>query len=115
MIKAEKVSLQEDTTTFFAQGLITTSDKNLSDVLKRLPRLDVSDDGFVQYQGRNIASLRIEVNDLLGSKYNLATQNLNPENLKTIEIYENHQNIKAFEQAWKRILHQTIPAQGLGY
>ena len=22
---------------------------------------------------------------------------------------------QAFEQAWKRILHQTIPAQGLGY
>ena len=97
VIKAEKVSLQGDTTTFFAQGLITASDKNLSDVLKRLPGLDVSDDGFVQYQGKNIASLRIEGNDLLGSKYNLATQNLNPEDLKTIEIYENHQNIKALE------------------
>ena len=97
IIKAEKVVLQGDTTIFYAQGLITTSDRNLSDVLKRLPGIDVSKDGFVKYHGKNIASLKIEGSDLLGNKYNLATQNIKPEDLKAIELYENHQNIKALE------------------
>ena len=48
IIKAEKVSFEGDTTIFHAQGLVTTSDRNLSDVLKRLPGIDVSEDGYVQ-------------------------------------------------------------------
>lgn len=97
IIKAEKVSFEGDTTIFHAQGLVTTSDRNLSDVLKRLPGIDVSDDGYVQYHGKSIASLKIEGSDLLGSKYNIATKNLRSEDLKTIEVYENHQNVKALE------------------
>lgn len=97
VVQADKVKVRGDTIEYSVPTLVSTDDRNLGDVLKKLPGVDVSKDGRVNYQGKEIGKLYIEGNDLLGSKYNIATQNIDPRDLVSINIYENHQHIRALE------------------
>lgn len=97
VVKARKVQLRGDTIEYSVPAYVSSDDRNLGDILKKLPGMDVTKDGRVEYQGKEIGKLYIEGRDILGSRYNIATQNIDPRDLSTIDIYENHQPIKALE------------------
>lgn len=59
--------------------------------------MDVDVDGRVRYNGKAIVKMYVEGNDLLGSRYNIATRNFDPRDISAIEIYERHQPVKALE------------------
>lgn len=99
VVKAEKVRLRGDTIEYSVPTYVSQDDRNLGDILKKLPGMDVTKEGRVKYQGREIGRLYIEGRDLLGSRYNIATQNIDPQDLAAIDIYENHQPVKALEGA----------------
>ncbi len=97
IIKAEKVKMRGDTISYSIPSIKSTDDRNLSDLLKKLPGIEVAKGGFVYYQGKPINKLYIDGKDILGDKYNIATLNIDPNLLSKLEIYENHQYIKALE------------------
>ena len=97
VVKAEKVRLRGDTIEYSVPTYVSQDDRSLGDILKKLPGMDVTKEGRVKYQGREIGRLYIEGRDLLGSRYNIATQNIDPQDLAAIDIYENHQPVKALE------------------
>ena len=97
VVKAEPVKTRGDTISFSVPTLISKDDRNLSDFLRKLPGVEVNKEGYVMYRGKHISKFYIDGKDFLDSKYNVATQNLNPENLSEVEIFENHQHIKALE------------------
>ena len=97
VIKAGTVRMKGDTLEYSVPALLSQDDRSISDVLKKLPGVDVSKEGRVKYQGRAISRFYIEGKDLLGSRYNVATQNIDPRDLVSIDIYENHQPVKALE------------------
>ena len=99
VVKAEKVRLRGDTIEYSVPTYVSQDDRSLGDILKKLPGMDVTKEGRVKYQGREIGRLYIEGRDLLGSRYNIATQNIDPQDLTAIDIYENHQPVKALEGA----------------
>ena len=94
-VRAEKMEIEGDTIRYYMETLLEPGDRVLGDVLTKLTGVDVSEDGYVQYLGRGISRMYIDSTDLLESQYNLATLNLKPEDIKSIEIYEGHQHIKA--------------------
>ena len=69
-------------------------DRNLADVLARMPGIHVQSDGRVQYDGKPINRFYIEDMNLLGERYSLATQNLSPSDIAAVQVYENHEPIK---------------------
>lgn len=97
VVRAEKVKVRGDTISFSVPTLISDDDRVLSDILVKLPGVEVDDKGYVRYRGIPITRLYIEGNDLLESRYNIATQNIDPRDVGTIHIYENHQPIKALD------------------
>lgn len=97
VVRAKKVQVRGDTTEYSVPTLVSTEDRNLGDLLKKIPGIDVSKEGGIKYQGKAIGKLYIEGRDLLGSRYNIATQNLDPDDLASVSIYQNHQPIKALE------------------
>ena len=97
VIKAPPVVSRGDTISYLIPALTNPADRSLQDVLKRIPGVQVSDKGYVQYNGKPINKFYIEGNDVLDSRYNLAVQNLSPESITTLQIFENHQPIKALE------------------
>lgn len=94
-VKAEKMEVTGDTISYYVPTMLEKGDLVLGDVLSRITGVSVSRDGYVQYMGRSISHMYIDSTDLLESRYNLATNNIDPRDIKSIEIYENHQHIKA--------------------
>ena len=99
VVKAEKVRLRGDTIEYSVPTYVSQDDRSLGDILKKLPGIDVTKEGRVRYQGKEIGKMYIEGRDLLGSRYNIATQNIDPRDLAAIDIYENHQPVKALDGA----------------
>lgn len=97
IIKAEKVSVRGDTISYNVTAIANPADRTLQDLLKRIPGIEVSDKGYVQYNGRSINKFYVEGNDVLDSRYNLVVQNISPENVTTLQILEHHQPVRALE------------------
>lgn len=85
---------QGDTISYYMSNFHRPQDRNLADVLARMPGIHVQSDGRVQYDGKPINRFYIEDMNLLGERYSLATQNLSPSDIAAVQVYENHEPIK---------------------
>ncbi len=72
-------------------------DHYLVDVLKKLPGIEVSENGTISYRGNSINRFNIEGQDLLGNRYNQATRNLPVDAVAQVQIMENDQPIRALK------------------
>ena len=85
---------QGDTISYYMSNFHRPQDRNLADVLARMPGIHVQSDGRVQYDGKPINRFYIEDMNLLGERYSLATKNLSPGDIAAVQVYENHEPIK---------------------
>ncbi|WP_329903897.1 hypothetical protein [Porphyromonas pogonae] len=97
VVKAQPIKRKSDTLVYNASSFVDQSDQYLADMLKKLPGVSVADDGTLSYQGKSINKFYIEGKDLLGSRYNQASQNMPVEAVSQIQVLENHQPIKALK------------------
>ncbi len=97
VIKDAPITRRGDTINYQVNAFAKEQDRSIADVLKRMPGIDVLDDGKVLYQGRPINKYYIEGLDLLAGKYNLANNNLPYKEVTSVQILENHQPIKILD------------------
>jgi len=97
VIKAEKIYYNKDTINYLVSAFTDETDRSIGDVLKKLPGIDVEESGQIKYQGTPINKFYIENMDLLGGRYGIATNNIAPKDISTVQILENHQPIKALD------------------
>lgn len=90
-VKADRIREQGDTITYTVGSFAQAQDRSIGDVLKRMPGIDVSSSGKIQYQGEDINKFYIEGSDLLGGKYGIATNGINHDDVGAVEVMENHQ------------------------
>lgn len=86
-----------DTLVYGVSGFKMKQDRTIGDILKKLPGINVNNDGSVTYQGNAISNFYIEGANLMDEKYGLAVNNIQAEMVKEVEILENHQAIKALK------------------
>lgn len=91
IVKAKRMRESGDTITYLVGSFAQKQDRNIGDVLKRLPGIDVANNGKIQYQGIDINKFYIEGNDLLGGKYGIATNGISYDDIGAVEVLENHQ------------------------
>lgn len=97
VVEAEKVEVHGDTISYSVPAILSNDDRVLGDILVKLPGLEVDNSGFVRYQGQPVSRMYIEGSDLLGSRYNIATQNIDSRDISSIQVYERHQPVRALE------------------
>lgn len=90
-VKADRIREQGDTITYLVGSFAQAQDHSIGDVLNRMPGIDVSESGKIQYQGEDINRFYIEGSDLLGGKYGVATNGISHEDVGVVEVMENHQ------------------------
>lgn len=90
-VKADRIREQGDTISYNVGSFAQSQDRTIGDVLKRMPGIDVSQSGKIQYQGEDINKFYIEGSDLLGGKYGVATNGISHEDVGAVEVMENHQ------------------------
>lgn len=94
-VAAIPVRRSNDTLTYVVGAFAGQSDRTIEDVLKKMPGIDVSSSGAITYNGKAINKFYIEDLDMLGGRYNLATRNIEAKDVASVQVYENHQPIKA--------------------
>ena len=97
VVKSKKVYSRGDTINYNVGSFLSQTDQSIADVLKKMPGITVSDAGQVSYQGKPIKNFYIEGLDLMKGHYGIATNNIDPNNIATVQVLENHQDIKALK------------------
>ena len=67
-VKSEKVWENNDTISYLADAFRDTTDIVIADVLKKMPGIEVKDDGKIEYKGKAISKFYIEDMDMLQSE-----------------------------------------------
>lgn len=96
-VKSEKIWGNEDTINYVVDAFRDTTDIVIADVLKKMPGVEVKDDGKVEYKGKAISKFYIENMDMLQDRYNLATTSMAAEDVATVQVMQNHQPVRALK------------------
>lgn len=96
-VKADKIWQYGDTVNYSVSSFMDETDVSIADVLKKMPGITVRQSGVVEYQGKPISHLYVEGMDLLKGRYGIATNNLSPKAISTVQVLENHQEVKALK------------------
>ena len=96
-VKSEKIWGGKDTVNYVVDAFRDTTDLVIADVLKKMPGIEVKDDGKVEYKGKPISKFYIENMDMLQGRYNLATTSIAATDVASVQVMENHQEVKALK------------------
>ncbi len=121
------ILVKKDTIIINPETFIDGSEVVLEDVLRKLPGIEVSADGNIQVQGKNVEKVLVEGDDLFEKGYKLLTKNLSASVLDKVEILEHYSDnalLKGLEDSEKVALNLTLKDEartqlfgnsGLGY
>ena len=98
-VRMKPIKQSGDTIKYNVSSFQGKDDHYLEDVLKKLPGIEVAENGTISYKGNSINHFNIEGQDLLGNRYNQATRNLPVEAVAQVQIMENDQPIRALKGA----------------
>ncbi|MCS6795781.1 MAG: carboxypeptidase-like regulatory domain-containing protein [Raineya sp.] len=96
-VKVNPVTIRNDTTTYNVRSFASQADRNIKDVLAKMPGVEITDNGLIKYKGKPISKFYIDNLDMLGKRYNLASENVPWDMVDEVEFYENHQDIKLLD------------------
>ena len=94
-IRAPRLSLRGDTVSYNVASFTEAQDRTIADVLRKMPGIEIEKTGEIRYNGEAINKFYIEGMDMLDGRYSLATNNIAPQDVASVEVMENHQPIKA--------------------
>lgn len=97
VVKAQKIYDRGDTINYNVASFMSKNDQSIGDVLKRMPGISVSESGKIAYKGMPIKNFYIEGLDLMKGRYGVATNNVDPNSISTVQVLENYQDIKALK------------------
>ena len=90
-----------DTLRYRVKAFAGKRDRYLEDVIKKLPGVEVKENGRIEYQGTPINKFYIEGQDPLGSNYTQASRNIPINAVDQVEVIEHNQH--------KRVLQGLVP------
>lgn len=97
VVSVAPISRSKDTLNYNVVAFRKQEDVSIEDVIRRLPGIEVATSGEITYQGKSINKLNIEGLDLMGDKYNQATQNMPAEAVSQIQVMENNQPVRVLD------------------
>ena len=90
-----------DTLNYDVAAFSTKQDRVIGDVIKKLPGVEVAENGQISYGGKPINRFYIDGENLLDGRYNIATSSVPSDAVAKIQVLENHQPIKAIKELQK--------------
>ncbi|MDE5714400.1 MAG: Plug domain-containing protein [Muribaculaceae bacterium] len=96
VVRAPHTRVKGDTIVYDVASLTSKSDRNIGDIIRKLPGVTISGN-VIYYDGEPINRFYIEDMNMLGGSYSVAANNINPEDIKSISVYERHQPKKVLK------------------
>lgn len=105
------ITVKKDTIVFKVSSFTNGTEEVVEDILKKLPGVQVGEDGEIKVQGKTIEKVMVEGDDLFEKGYKLLTKNLNSEVINKVEVLENFSDnplLKGIEDSDKIALNLTL-------
>lgn len=84
--------IRNDTTKISVAKYLNQTEQTVEDVLKKIPGVEVLEDGSIKAHGKYISKLLIEGDDILDKNYKLLSKNLDAKVLDAVEILDNFED-----------------------
>lgn len=97
IVVAPKINESGDTLNYNVERFTDETDRTLKDVLQKMPGIQVLENGMILYQNNPINRFYIEDMDMLKDRYGIATNNLNPDDVATVQVLQRHQPVRALK------------------
>ena len=107
VITAKKwpVNVKNDTLTYIPSAFSNGTEKNVEELLKKIPGITVAENGTVSVNGKQVEKVFLDGEDIFSDKYQLITKNLNPKLLGKIEAIDNYSNNPLLRNLQKTNIH----------
>ncbi len=92
-----KIDAHGDTLSYDVGSFAQAEDRSIGDVLRRMPGVEVSENGQIKFNGRNISNFYIDGDDLLNDQYSIGTKTIPHAIVKKLEVLQNHQPLKVLK------------------
>lgn len=89
-----KIRSGNDTLSYDVESFARSEDRSIGDVLKRMPGIEVEENGEIKYNGKRISNFYIDGDDLLNDRYATGAKTIPHDMVKDIEVLQNHQPIE---------------------
>lgn len=96
-VKSLRIRQYGDTLDYTVNSFKQGQDRSIADVIAHMPGMEVKENGTILYQGKAINKFYIEGMDLMGGKYAMASENLSADKVRKVQVYENHQPVRALK------------------
>ncbi len=90
--KKSSITQKSDTTSYDLAEFLDSTEYNVEDILKKLPGIEVQDDGSIKVNGKEISKVLIEGDDLFGKKYQIGTRNIRSGYIGRVEVIDRFQD-----------------------
>ncbi|AWH74150.1 TonB-dependent receptor [Dokdonia sp. Dokd-P16] len=87
------VTIKGDTIVYNTDSFTNGTERKLGDVLKKLPGIEVNDDGQIEVEGKVVSKVMIEGKDFFDGDSKLATKNIPADALKKVEVLKNYNEV----------------------
>ncbi len=89
LIKRKPIEIKNDTVAYNVENFLNGTEKNVEDLLKKLPGITVKENGSLEYKGKAIFAVMLDGADLFNSNYMIGTRGINPKIIDQVEAIEN--------------------------
>ena len=92
-----RIASRGDTLAYDMGSFAKAEDRSVGDVIRRMPGIEVNDDGRIKYNGQDISNFYIDGDDLLADKYAIGTNTIPHGMVQSLEVMQNHQPLKVLQ------------------
>ena len=87
------VSIKGDTLVYNADSFKDGTERKLEDVLKKLPGVEVNDDGEIEVEGKVVSKVMVDGKDFFDGDSKLATKNIPANAVDKVQVLKNHSEV----------------------
>ena len=96
-LKTKLITKKGDTISYDISEFDSKADRTLSDVLKKIPGIEVNSTGQILYQGEPISQFTVNGKNLMEGGYGAIVNSLPKDAVQKMEVMENHQPLKILQ------------------
>ena len=90
------VKIKNDTIEYNANAFKTQANDNVEELLKKLPGIEVADDGTIKAHGEEVEKVLVEGKEFFGNDPTIATKNLPADAVEAIQVFDKQSDMAEF-------------------
>lgn len=90
------ISINRDTIEYHADAFKTQENSAVEDLLKKLPGMEVDEDGNIKAKGKTVQKVLVDGKEFFGDDPQIATKNLPAKAVKKVQVYDKKSDMSEF-------------------